>query len=91
MTTVAFDVDGTLIHQIGDQEDSPRYEVIQLYKILESAGCEMFIWSGGGLGYAERWAQKLGLNGTIIIKGSLVPDIAVDDEEVTLGKVNLRI
>lgn len=88
---VAFDVDGTLIHQVGEKEDTPRYDVVQLFKLFESFECDMVIWSGSGTDYAERWAQKLGLVAGIVEKGSITPDIAVDDMEVNLGKVNLRV
>lgn len=93
-TTVAFDVDGTLIYQdtnpaAGRKEDYPREEVVQLFKSLEAIGCEMYIWSGGGIPYARQWARLLGLKATIVAKGSFVPDIAIDDQEVKLGKVNI--
>ena len=58
---IAFDVDGTLIHQVGAAEDTPRYDIIQTFHFFEKLGNEMFIWSGGGVDYAERWSQKLGL------------------------------
>ena len=88
---VCFDVDGTLIHLAGHYSDTPRYEVIQLFKLFQSFGCEMYVWSGGGVYYAKRWAEKLGLDCTITVKGDFVPDIAVDDEAVSLGKVNMRV
>lgn len=92
---VAFDVDGTLIHQSGDKLDTPRYEIIDLFRKFESLGYEMFIWSGGGPDYARHWADKLGLKATVVVKGSFVPDIAVDDmaheSEFNLGKVNLPV
>lgn len=88
---VAFDVDGTLIHQVGQKEDTPRYEVIALFKQFEKFKCEMVIWSGGGIDYAARWRDKLGLNARVVAKGSFQPDIAIDDYEVTLGKVNLTV
>jgi len=88
---ICFDVDGTLIHIIGEKEDSPRYPVVHLFHLLEQFGFEMYIWSGGGIDYAERWAQKLGLSAKIVEKGSFVPDIAIDDEYVSLGKVNIKV
>lgn len=91
MITICFDVDGTLIHQSGDGEDTPKYDNIALFHHFERLGCKMYIWSGGGMGYAERWAQKLGLKAEIAEKGSFKPDIAVDDMFVTLGKVNLKV
>ena len=88
---IAFDVDGTLIHQVGEAEDTPRYDVIQTFHFFESLGYSMFIWSGGGVDYAERWSQKLGLKATIVEKGSFKPDIAFDDMNVNLGIVNIRV
>lgn len=99
--TVAFDVDGTLIHMAGDLCDTPRYDVVQLFKLLEAFGCEMYIWSGGGIDYATRWRDKLGLKAEVIRKGSMTVDLAIDDlpsddvdnEKIkqTLGKVLLKV
>lgn len=91
MLQIAFDVDGTLIHQVGEKEDTPRYGVIALYHLLEKFGNDMYIWSGGGIDYATRWRDKLGLVGEVVQKGSFKPDIAIDDEEVKLGTVNFRV
>jgi phosphoserine phosphatase len=91
MTTVCFDTDGTLIHQVGKKEDTPRYQIIELFHIFQGLGYQMFIWSGGGVDYAERWRDKLGLDAAVVPKGSFIPDIAVDDEYVKLGKVNLKV
>jgi len=97
---IAFDVDGTLLHD-GNPEftdtkgdplnDVPRYTVIELFKAFEALGADMYIWSGGGVDYAERWRDKLGLTATVVAKGSFKPEIAVDDMDVTLGKVNLKV
>lgn len=95
MIKIAFDVDGTLIHQDGPLENTPRYEIIQMFTVFKSLGNEMYIWSGGGVEYAEEWAQKLGLDAKIIEKGSIPVDIAVDDVahpwEETLGKVTVKV
>ncbi len=92
---VCFDVDGTLIHQEGPLCDTPRYEIIALFKSFESLGCMMYIWSGGGVQYAKRWRDKLGLTALVVEKGSFTPDIAIDDmaheSEFNLGKVNLPV
>ena len=88
---ICFDVDGTLIHQVGEREDTPRYEIIQLFNLYESLGCNMFIWSGGGVDYATRWRDKLGLKAKIVSKGEFRADIAFDDMEVNLGKVNIQV
>ena len=102
---IAFDVDGTLIYdgnplykfvnpETGMEEplcDTPRYDVIALFKAFQGLGYETYIWSGGGIDYAKRWAAKLGLSATIVEKGSFRPDIAVDDMAVELGITNIRV
>ena len=92
---IAFDVDGTLIHQSGEKIDTPRYDVINLFLAFEKLGNEMYIWSGGGVDYAARWAEKLGLDAKVVEKGSFKPDIAVDDmaheSEFNLGVVNIEV
>jgi hypothetical protein len=87
MVTVAFDTDGTLKTLV----DTPRYEVIEMFQMYQRFGCDMYIWSGSGAEYAARWAEKFGLVATVVVKGSFVPDIAVDDMDVTLGKVNIKV
>lgn len=86
---VAFDVDGTLIDIFG----RPRYEVIDYLKSCIKLGMEVFVWSGGGMEYAENRTRSLALDEFIFIaqKGSFVPDIVIDDEEVRLGLVNIKV
>ena len=88
---VAFDLDGTLIHQTGDLEDTPRYDVISVFHFFEKLGNVMYIWSGGGVEYAKVWAQKLGLKALIVEKGSFKPDICFDDMRVNLGIISIRV
>ena len=89
--TVAMDIDGTLIQLTGEKEDTPRYDVISMFHSFERLGFTMFCWSGGGIDYCEMWVRKLGLNAQVVAKGSFIPDIAFDDQEVTLGKLNIRV
>ena len=84
---VAFDCDGTLI----DLKNKPRHEVIDLFRALEALGAEMIIWSGGGVEYAERVRDRLGLEARVIPKGTIVVDIAVDDQTVNLGLANILV
>jgi len=85
---VGVDVDGTLI----TYGSKPNYRVIQLFFLLQGMGCDMIIWSGGGVDYAEQWRDKLGLNATVLPKGSIEVDLAIDDELATsLGKVLLQV
>lgn len=91
MMNVTFDVDGTLIHQVGEKEDTPRYDVIRLFHWFEEFGFTLYVWSGSGVDYAQRWCEKLGLKAIVVEKGSFTPDIAVDDMEVTLGDKNIKV
>ena len=88
---IAFDVDGTLITE--DYTDAvPRYDVIQLFWWFHAQGHTMFIWSGGGMDYARRWMEKLGLDAVILEKKSGQDiDIAVDDCECDLAVTNLFV
>ena len=103
MLKVAFDVDGTLIKidgvsvdgksiiRIGDKNDTPRYDVIELYHLFEKFGNDMYIWSLSGIDYAKKWKRILGLNGKVVEKGSFKPDIAVDDGDIKFGIINLKV
>lgn len=85
---VAFDVDGTLICHA---TDTPNYKVIDLYRAFEKLNCKMVIWSGCGVDYAKRWAEKLGLGGEVLPKGSISPDIGFDDMETAMAKVAVMV
>jgi hydroxymethylpyrimidine pyrophosphatase-like HAD family hydrolase len=99
--SVAFDLDGTLIYQAGELEDTPRNEVLQFLKLFHVFGCKVYLWSGGGVDYAKDWANKLGISElvTVVEKGSFVPDITIDDlqdevlrnAEKSLGKINIFV
>lgn len=97
-TKIAFDVDGTLINP----DNTPRYDVINFLNVLDLVNngfkpVEFIVWSGGGVDYANQWVEKLGLRNQllnslrVIAKGSEEVDIAIDDQEVTLGKVNIQV
>lgn len=92
---VAFDIDGTLIRMNDDGENVPRYDTLQLLIGLHdiSHSTQIFVWSGSGVDYAKRWTERLGIHKfvSVIAKGSVEVDIAFDDEEVTLGKVNIQV
>jgi len=88
-TTVAFDVDWTLI----TEDYKPIYENIMLFKTLQKLGCLMTIWSGGGIDYAKQWGDKLGLQPfSVSEKGSFEPDIVFDDMDYAWkGKVVIKV
>lgn len=101
---IAFDVDDTLIvpavalkdephPYIGMYGAIPNYEVIAIYKFFQAQGHYMIIWSGGGVDYAKTWADKLGLNPNAIIRKEKQEtiDMAFDDCDVDLAKVNIKV
>ena len=92
-TRIAFDVDGTLIKKTANG-DVPRYEIIQMLRTLVAAGHIVFVWSGGGVDYAESWARKLGLlpDVRVIAKSSSYGiQLAFDDEDLTIAEVTVRV
>lgn len=96
---IAFDVDDTLIIPrvvSGLETDTPNYDTINLYNWFKSQGFHMIIWSGGGADYARMWGEKLGLcadeyrdKGMGAFDETI--DIAFDDCDVVLGKVNVKV
>lgn len=92
---VAFDVDGTLV----SYQDRPNYRVIELLRWFAANNDRVYVWSGGGIDYAQRWVGRLGLD---LIVEAVIPktkeagieygiDLAIDDEIVELGKINLKV
>jgi phosphoglycolate phosphatase-like HAD superfamily hydrolase len=93
MTTVAFDVDGTLI---GASDDRALEDIRTLLITLKRLGCRIVVWSGSGAGYAEMVARRIHIDHWVDVyrhKSDQLfrPDIAFDDEDVKLGLVNIRI
>jgi trehalose-6-phosphatase len=91
---IAFDVDDTLITMNEAGENVPRYEIITILSALYTmTDATIIVWSGSGVDWATRWTEKLGISDIVVVipKGSEEVDIAFDDQEVTLGKVNLQI
>lgn len=94
---IAFDVDDTLIVPsvaTGLGIDTPNYETIAIYKWFQAQGHHMIIWSGSGLDWASRWAEKLGLQpNEIRMKGFGIGDVDIcfDDCDVQLAKINVKV
>ncbi len=92
---IAFDVDDTLLVPsvaAGFGRDTPNYDTVALFKWFEAQGCHMVIWSGSGVDWATTWAEKLGLNAEIRVKQKSEDiDIAFDDCDVDLAKVNVKV
>lgn len=89
---IAFDIDGTLIRQT-DYGSAPRYEIINLLLWFNKNCNEVYVWSGSGLDYAKTWSEKLGITCAKAIPKNAEQgmDIAFDDEEVLLAKVNIQV
>lgn len=94
-TKIAFDVDETLITINSRGETVPKYTTIITLQMMHGMfqNSEIIVWSGSGLEYAQRCTQKLGIDNLVrvIVKGSEEVDIAIDDQKVKLGTVNLQI
>ena len=93
---IAFDVDDTLIIPsvaTGLDIDTPNYDTIALYRWFQAQGNYMIIWSGSGVDWATRWSEKLGLKPDDIRpkEASIDIDIAFDDCDVDLARVNVRV
>ena len=93
---IAFDVDDCLLIPnvaSGFANDTPNYETIAIYKWFQAQGHYMIIWSGSGVDWAKTWSEKLGLEADefpVKQKRDDV-DIAFDDCDVNLGKVNVKV
>ena len=55
MPTLYVDIDGTLI----DKDDIIRPFVRELFETAQAKGFKIFIWSAGGMDYAQRQARKI--------------------------------
>lgn len=63
--SIAFDVDGTLIGTENDSEGSPviNERIRNLLIALSSfKNVKIFVWSGGGAGYAQMVARRIGIH-----------------------------
>ena len=84
---ICFDVDGCLI----DKKYKPIESNIELLKVLCKSH-KVYVWSGNGWFYAFGWVDKLGLNdiaGVLDKYNTFKPDVAFDDHEIDLGKLNI--
>lgn len=91
----------------GFGNDTPNYDTVALFKWFQAQGCEMILWSGSGMDWAKTWGEKLGLqpfevlpkqkyvdvitNHGEFMANITVVDIAFDDCDVDLAKVNVKV
>ena len=99
---IAFDVDDT-IWKIDEKHrrQVPDYGLIQILLWFANNGDEVFVWSAGGLEYAQTIVDKLGLTDmvTVIPKGEYLDksnpfniDLTFDDDpSEQIGKVNCHV
>lgn len=93
---IAFDIDDTILSPsvaTGFGQDTPNYEVIAVYKWFQAQGHEMILWSGGGIEYASVIGNRFGLqpfSTRTKEKGEDI-DIAFDDCDVNLARVNIKV
>jgi hydroxymethylpyrimidine pyrophosphatase-like HAD family hydrolase len=87
---ICFDVNGCLL----DSKLKPISANIELLKKL----CEshkVYIWSGNGFEYALQKMRKYipdnYICGYLDKYGTFRPDVAFDDQEIDLGKLNIKI
>ncbi len=93
---IAFDVDDTLIVPSvarGFGDNTPNYDVIAIYKWFQEQGCEMIIWSGSGIDWAQRWGEKLGLEPFTVQQKEYDSTVYIcfDDCDVALAQVNIKV
>lgn len=101
---IAFDIDDTLIVPNvaqGYANDTPNYDTIAILRWFQAQGHEIILWSGSGNDWAHTWGEKLGLQPFTVMKKEKVLtlgdlkepeiDIAFDDCDVDLAKVNIKV
>lgn len=86
---ICFDVDDCLLNKKG-----PIKANVALVKIL-SKSHKVYLWSGNGYTHAYDVAYTLNLldylSGVLNKYSTFVPDIAFDNQEIDLGKINIQI
>jgi len=91
---VAFDVDDTLVVEEPYKESHVDYSLMNVLFWFVDNRHEVFVWSGGGVEYAKRWAEKLGIEKFVQIipkvKGQNI-DLAFDDWENNLATVTVLV
>ena len=92
---VAFDVDNTLL-QLDEQGNIVTNEDVRalLVAVWKLGLADIVVWSGGGADYAEYATRDCGIRHMVWAywgKNDGRPDVAIDDQSVVLGRVNLKL
>lgn len=98
---VAFDIDDTLYkieYENGKAvRQVPDHDLIPVLRWFAQNGDTVWVWSAGGMDYAQTIVDKLGLTSLVTVMNKQrkpwdsTPDITFDDMEVKLGKANVKI
>jgi hydroxymethylpyrimidine pyrophosphatase-like HAD family hydrolase len=91
---IAFDVDNTLLVEKNGVVVVNHDMVILMRAIYTLGLADIVVWSGGGDDYAKQIVRKYGLSDMVSVacmKGTLLVDIAIDDQDIDLAKVNLKL
>jgi len=105
MITVCFDIDHTIWEITkgadGKYHQVPDYGLIQALRWFHGNGDRVYVWSAGGVDYAQAIVNKLGLDIMVEVipkgvhtkkgVGTKSIDICFDDEAVRLAKVNVVV
>jgi hypothetical protein len=93
---IAFDIDDTL-WKIDRKyaRQVPDYELIQVLKWFHQNGDNVFVWSAGGIEYAQLIVDKLGLTDFVKViskdNKEIKLDISFDDCETSTAKVDVIV
>jgi hydroxymethylpyrimidine pyrophosphatase-like HAD family hydrolase len=91
MLNIAFDVDGTLL----DTDGTPRKLVLDmLFALLEAKNVHVYVWSGGGIAYAEQRGRDLMLPSAVKYVSKMTKihmDITFDDLLTNMGDKNVHV
>lgn len=93
---IAFDIDDTILVPsvvLGFGNDTPNYETIAVFKWFQAQGHDMILWSGSGMDWAKTWGEKFGLQPFTVLQKEKRDDIdiAFDDCDVDLARVNVKV
>lgn len=95
--TFFIDVDNTLITEV-DGDVRVNEDVRALVVSLKRLNCcNLVLWSGGGADYARHVARKFGIEHLFhnflskVKMADSINGITLDDQEITLGKMNMKL
>ena len=101
MARVAFDIDDTLWKiDVKRKKQVPDYDLIQVLRWFYNNGDDVFVWSAGGVEYAQVIVDSLGLTDMVTAMAKVrlgdssnpqSMDIAFDDCETKLAKVDILV